>query len=156
MFPDNTIQDVINQFEQTQKEVSTEVKLTSKFNYTNFQTSISDGSPEQINNIEAIKQWIILFILTPKDIYPIYEGTGFGTSLYKMRGQKKLFSSGYADSEIERELKEGLPLCPAIQQVTNFELDKDGRNLIVNVQVQLYDGTLVDVSVEDTFIIQRI
>lgn len=156
MFPDNTIQDVINQFEQTQKEVSTEVKLTSKFNYTDFQTSISDGSPEQINNIEAIKQWIILFILTPKDIYPIYEGTGFGTSLYKMRGQKKLFSSGYADSEIERELKEGLPLCPAIQQVTNFELDKDGRNLIVNVQVQLYDGTLVDVSVEDTFIIQRI
>ncbi len=156
MFPDNTIQDVINQFEQTQKEVSTEVKLTSKFNYTNFQTSISDGSPEQINNIEAIKQWIILFILTPKDIYPIYEGTGFGTSLYKMRGQKKLFSSGYADSEIERELKEGLPLCPAIQQVTNFELDKDGRNLIVNVQVQLYDGTLIDVSVEDTFTIQRI
>lgn len=156
MFPDNTIQDVINQFEQTQKEVSTEVKLTSKFNYTDFQTPINDGSPEQINNIEAIKQWIILFILTPKDIYPIYEGTGFGTSLYKMRGQKKLFSSGYADSEIERELKEGLPLCPAIQQVTNFELDKDGRNLIVNVQVQLYDGTLVDVSVEDTFIIQRI
>ena len=155
MFPDNTIQDVINQFEQTQKEVSTEVKLTSKFNYTDFQTPIKDGSPQQINNIEAIKQWIILFILTPKDIYPIYEGTGFGTSLYKMRGQKKLFSSGYADSEIERELKEGLSLCPAIKQVTGFELDKKGKNLIVNVQVQLYDGTLVDVSVEDTFIIQR-
>ena len=156
MFPDNTIQDVINQFQQTQKEVSTEVKLTSKFNYVDFQTPISDGSPEQIDKVEAIKQWIILFILTPKDIYPIYDGTGFGTSLYKMRGQKKLFSSGYADSEIERELKEGLPLCPAIQQVTSFELDKDGKNLIVNVQVQLYDGTLIDVSVEDTFIIQRI
>lgn len=156
MFPENTIQDVIDQFEETQKEVSTEVLLTSKFNYTEHQTPLKDGSPIQINNIDAIKQWIILFILTPKDIYQIYEGTGFGTSLYKMRGQKKLFSSGYADAEIERELREGLPLCPAIKQLTGFELNKEGKNLIINVQVQLYDETLIDVSVEDTYVIQRI
>lgn len=45
----------------------------------NIKVVIKNGSPETIKEAEAIRQWIVKFCNTEKDVYPIYEGTGFGT-----------------------------------------------------------------------------
>ena len=116
----------------------------------NIKVVIKNGSPKLIDNIEAIKQWIIKFCKTEKDAYPIYEGTGFGTRFKQLYGRKRL-GYGYEEAEIERDFREGLPLCPAISQVTNFELNKVGKVLKIYIEVELYNGDLVNVDIEDAY-----
>lgn len=116
----------------------------------NIRVVIKNGSPKLIDNIEAIKQWIIKFCKTEKDAYPIYEGTGFGTRFKQLYGRKRL-GYGYEEAEIERDFREGLPLCPAISQVTNFELNKVGKVLKIYIEVELYNGDLVNVDIEDAY-----
>lgn len=152
MFPDNTIQEQINKYQAQQAVISTDIKYTPKFDYMKNIIEIKDGSPLTVEQIEAVKQWIILFVLTPKDIYSIYKGTKFGTSLRKLKGEKKLINNGYVEAELERELKEGLPLCPAIKQLTDFDLNKNGRYLELFIQVELYNGSLIDVTIEEKYI----
>lgn len=154
MFPENTIQEQVNNYRTEQSVLSTEVKYTPKFDFYKKTTVIKDGSPLTCDKIGAIKQWIILFILTPKNIYHVYNGTWFGTSLRKFIGEKKLINIGYVEAELEREFKEGLTLCPAIKQLTDFELNKNGQSLELSVQVELYDKTLVDVTIEENFLIK--
>lgn len=151
MFPDNTINDIIANYNTQRQNFSPEIKQTLKIDYQKLSVSIKDGSPLTIEQLEAIKQWVVLFIITPKDLYSIYDGTNFGTSLYKLRGEKKLINNGYIEAETERELKEGLPMCPAITRVTDFDLNKSGKYLKIYVQVQLYDGSLVDITVDDSY-----
>lgn len=132
---------------------SSELSDTPFYNWGASELVLTNGSPKLIKDVDAIKQWIILFVTTPKYAYKIYEGTSFGTSIRKLFGRKVL-GNGYEESEIERELREGLILCPAISRVVGFSLNKKGRNLSVWVQVELFDGEFVDTSIEDVYIIK--
>ena len=113
--------------------------------YNNIHLEIKNGSPALINEIQAIRQWILKFVLTEKDAYSIYEGTGFGNRIKALFGSKTI-GLGYEEAEIERDFKEGLILCPAISRVADFELSKNGKILNVYIQVELFNGELVDVS----------
>lgn len=126
---------------------TTEVAKTPLIDFSKKQFVLVNGSPKLTYDIEAIRQWIVLFITTPKGAYKIYDGTNFGTSIRKLFGLKRL-NNGFEESEVEREIREGFPLCPAINRVTDFNLSKDGRFVKVNVQVELYDGSLIDETVD--------
>ena len=91
--------------------------------------------------------------MTPKDVYSIYKGTNFGTSYRKLLGQKTV-NTGFEESELEREIIEGLPLNPAIKGVTNVEMSKNGKYLNLNIQVELYNGELLDTFVEKAYTIK--
>lgn len=132
---------------------STELNKTPLFDFENKSVVLVNGTPKLSYDIEAIRQWITLFITTPKDTYKIYDGTSFGTSVRKLFGSKVL-NNGYEESEVEREIREGMPLCPAINRVTSFNMEKVGRILKIYVQVELYDGTLVDESVDVKYTIR--
>lgn len=156
MFPENTLQQIINDLESNEQIQSSEIGETPFFDFDGMKIFVKNGTPEYAKKIEAIKQWIIIFVTTPKDTYSIYEGTSFGTSYRKLFGQKRLLKNGYAEAELERELREGLLLCPAINQMTSFDINKSGRVLDLYVQVELKNGDLIDVSVEDLFNIKGI
>lgn len=129
-----------------------EIGLEPQIDFSNkgdVKLVIKNGSPNMISKIEAIRQWIIKFCNTEKDAYPIYDGTGYGTRFKQLFGRKRL-GYGYEEAEIERDFREGLPLCPAISQVTNFELLKNGKVLKIKIEVELYNGDLVDVDIEHT------
>lgn len=111
---------------------------------------LKNGSPDLINELDAIRQWIVKFALTEKDTYPIFEGTGFGCRLRKLFGEKQI-GYGYEEAELERDFREGLPLCPAISQVTGFKISKEGKDLNINVEVELFNGELVDVSLDKVY-----
>lgn len=132
---------------------STELNKTPLFDFENKSVVLVNGTPKLSYDIEAIRQWITLFVTTPKDTYQIYDGTSFGTSVRKLFGSKVL-NNGYEESEVEREIREGMPLCPAINRVTSFNMKKVGRILKIYVQVELYDGTLVDESVDIKYTIR--
>ena len=114
---------------------------------------IKNGSPVLIDQIEAIKQWIFKFTLTVKDKYTIYEGTGFGTRIKDLYGHKRI-GYGYEEAEIERDYREGLPLCPAISGVSSFTITKEGKTMNIEMDVQLFNGDLITINVEDKYIVR--
>lgn len=115
--------------------------------------NIKNGSPQMIDKILAIRQWITKFCMTEKDVYPIYLGTEFGTRFKQLYGRKRI-GYGYEEAEIERDFKEGLPLCPAISEVTSFEISKTGKVLNIKLQVELFDGEQIDIDIEKAYIIK--
>ena len=153
MFPENTLRENIQNYKDSVKSQSTQLGKTPAYNYEKSQIVITNGGPKLVTDIEAIQQWIILFVLTPKDVYSIYKGTNFGTSYRKLLGQKTV-NTGFEESELEREIIEGLPLNPAIKEVTNVEMSKNGKYLSLNIQVELYNGELLDTFVEKAYTIK--
>lgn len=115
---------------------------------------IKNGAPVLIDKIKAIRQWIVKFASTDLDAYPIYEGTGFGNRAKRLFGRKQI-GYGYEEAEIERDYREGLILCPAISDIASFEIKKEGKYLNIDIEVSLYDGSLVDVTIEKAYILQR-
>ena len=114
---------------------------------------IKNGSPVLIDQIEAIKQWILKFTLTRQDSYKIYEGTGFGTRIKDLYGHKRI-GYGFEEAEIERDYREGLPLCPAIREVSSFTIKKEGKTMNIEMDVQLFNGDLITVGIEDKYIVR--
>lgn len=128
------------------------INYEPEFNFDDLKIVIKNGSPELVNEIKAVRQWIVKFCNTEKDAYPIYEYTGFGTRLKKLFGNKNIIA-GYKNAEIERDFKEGLPLCPAISEVTDFELSKNGKILSIKLEVRLINGELLDIDIEKIYVI---
>lgn len=155
MFP-TIIEQTENETQSIREKVistGTEIAQTASFDYKKKTIILENGSPKQITGVEAIRQWIILFIITPKNTYKIYDGTNFGTSIRKLFGRKTL-NNGYEEAEVEREIREGLPLCPAINRVTSYNMTKVGRIVKIYVQVELYDGNLIEETVDVSFLIK--
>lgn len=150
MFPTNTLTEQIAEYIEAQSTTSNEVFKTPYIDFVTPCINVSSGAPVLLSGVEAIKQWIVLFVTTPRDVYDIYYGTDFGTTLRKLYG-RKIVNNGYAESELTRQIKEGLPLCPAIKQVTDVEISKEGKYLTVDIQVELYDSSLIDVSIEEIY-----
>lgn len=138
-----------------EKVISTspEIGITPNLDYSKKTVILRNGSPKMIMSIEAIRQWIVLFITTPKNAYKIYNGTNFGTSIRKLFGRKRL-NNGYEEAEVEREIRDGLPLCPAINRVVSFNMEKVGKIVKIYVTVELFDGSLIDESVDISFLIK--
>ena len=155
MFP-TIIEDSENEIQSTREKVistSTELAKTANINFEKKQLTVENGTPKLITDIEAIRQWIILFVTTPKNAYKIYDGTNFGTSIRKLFG-KKILNNGFEEAEVEREIREGLPLCPAINRVTSFHMEKVGRILKVYVSVELFDGELITETIDISYLIR--
>lgn len=133
----------------------TSIGYEPEIDFENTNVVIENGSPKLINELEAIRQWIILFVNTEKDTMKVYEGTGFGCRIKKLFGSKKI-GYGFEESELERDFTEGLPLCPAILSVPYFNVSKEAKKLIIKLQAELYNSELIDVSIEKTFKIKGI
>lgn len=116
----------------------------------NVVISVKNGTPELIDGIERLRQWIIKFALTDKESNELYKGTGFGTRIRRLYGRKKI-GYGYEESEIERDFREGLLLNPDISEVTDFKISKEGDTLNIDLTVELADGTKVDVSMDKVY-----
>ena len=142
-----------NEIQTTREKVistSSDLGKTPNIDFENKKITVENGTPKMITDIDAIRQWITLFVTTPKDAYKIYNGTNFGTSVRKLFG-KKILNNGYEEAEVEREIREGLPLCPAINRVTSFNMEKVGRILKIYVSVELFDGELITETIDVTY-----
>lgn len=155
MFP-TIIEESENETQSRREKVistSKDLGQTPSFDYEKKSIVLVNGSPKQITGVDAIRQWIVLFITTPKNTYKIYDGTNFGTSIRKLFGRKTL-NNGYEEAEVEREIRDGLPLCPAINRVVSFNMTKVAKLVKIYVQVELYDGNLIEETVDVSFLIK--
>ena len=142
-----------NEIQTTREKVistSSDLGKTPNIDFENKKITVENGTPKLITDIDAIRQWITLFVTTPKDTYTIYNGTNFGTSIRKLFG-RKILNNGYEEAEVEREIREGLPLCPAINRVTSFNMEKVGRILKIYVSVELFNGELITETIDVSY-----
>ena len=97
----------ITEYIEAQSTASNEVFKTPSIDFVTPCINVASGAPVLLSGVDAIKQWIVLFVTTPRDVYDIYYGTDFGTTLRKLYG-RKIVNNGYAESELTRQIKEGL------------------------------------------------
>lgn len=145
-----------NEMQTTREKVistSSDLGKTPNIDFENKKITVENGTPKLITDIDAIRQWITLFVTTPKNVCRIYDGTNFGTSIRKLFG-RKILNNGYEEAEVEREIREGLPLCPAINRVTSFNMEKVGRILKVYVSVELFNGELITETIDVSYIVK--
>jgi hypothetical protein len=145
-----------NEIQSTREKVistSSELGKTPNIEFEKKSLTIENGTPKLVTDVDAIRQWITLFVTTPKNTYKIYNGTNFGTSIRKLFG-RKILNNGYEEAEVEREIREGLPLCPAINRVTSFNMEKVGKILKVYVGVELFDGELINETIEVSYLVR--
>jgi len=109
------------------------------FDFDEKEFVVKDGSPELVDEYEATKQWIQKFLSTDLGTLEIYDDYKFGTSYKKLLGSKS-FNGGYVESEIEREIREGFPLCPSIRKIVSYMAEKQGTKLALTIGVKLKSG----------------
>lgn len=113
------------------------------FDYTSKTFRLVDGSPMLISGVDAVAQWLELFVRTIPNRYAVYGDQDFGVDATQAIG-KKAVPNGAIISEIQREIEEGVLLCPAIRAVYDFNISGD----TVTFTVSLDDGEESELSIE--------
>ncbi len=142
MFPTDNISDFTITTTDLQT-ISPDIKISFNFDFVNKEFTVIDGKLGEINTIEAVKQWIVLFLLTDLNKVPIYKGLKFGTTLKKIIGYKSL-NNGFFESELQREIEEGFLLNPAISKVTYFNIEKIKDKAIITLNIMLKNGQIIE------------
>lgn len=121
--------------------ISTQLCYTPNYNFKTKNTVLKNGTPELIKEYRNIKNWLVKFLLTPIEKVKIYEGTGFGTSLYLLKGKKAISYKEYL--QIVNEIKDGVKLHPAIDEAKTIEFSKENDVLYIEITLKLKDGSLI-------------
>lgn len=142
MFPQNSYDTTQseNGENNTNKIISTELCYTPNYDPETYQTVVKNGNIELIKDYRNIRNWFIKFLFTPIDAIPIYEGTGFGTSLSRLKGRKTLTCLEMV--QIKKEIEDGAKIHPAIKKITDVKMYKVGSSLIIEITAKLIDGVI--------------
>lgn len=123
-----------------------DIQKSFYFDFLQRKFEIISGNLKLIKDIEAVKQWITLFLLTDINKVPVYQDQKFGTSIKKIIGYKSI-DNGFVESEIQREIEEGFLLNPAIEKVTYFDINKSGLTksyAVITLNVLLKNGAIIE------------
>lgn len=123
------------------KEVSeTKGKKEILFDFKAKKVVIVDGKTKEASEVEQVKQWIQLLLLTETNKYRVYDNTGFGmTDLYNLRGHS-IFNTPFGVMELEREIKEKIQKKDEVKEVKNIKSSTGFNSLNIEVTVVLKSG----------------
>lgn len=122
MFP--TDYNFKNSIESTSTKTNAQnsVGRNMRFDFKLKRFVIEDGVNVETNQVDAIKQWIELFIRTELNKFRIYSDT-FGLNLDKLVGYR--LPRSFIVSEIKRRITDGiLNKVPCTESVSNWRFDK--------------------------------
>ena len=139
MFPENDFSIITSDI----NTANPEIKTSFDFDFFNKNFRVIDGNIKEINTIEAVKQWIRLFLMTDINKVPVYQNQKMGTSIKKIIGYKSI-NNGFVESELQREIEEGLLLNPAIDKITYFNMSKHNDTATITLNVMLKDGQIIE------------
>ena len=146
MFPSNNVENEEIISDKNIISDNSKIYKTPDFNFEKKHIILKNGDINMIDDYQNVRNWIILFLRTPRGIYKIYEGTPFGTSLYLIRGHKSITGKEYA--QIKSEIENGFKLNPNIKRVADVQLYRRDKALGVYVKCQLIDGYILEEKTE--------
>ncbi|MGL5209436.1 DUF2634 domain-containing protein [Cetobacterium sp.] len=120
--------------------IKTKGKKEILFDFKAKKVVIVDGKTKEASEVEQVKQWIQLLLLTETNKYRVYDNTGFGmTDLYNLRGHS-IFNTPFGVMELEREIKEKIQKKDEVKEVKNIKSSTGFNSLNIEVTVVLKSG----------------
>lgn len=121
MFPTDYTFTTENESTATKTSQQNRVGRNMKFDFKSKSFVFTDGKNDETTQVDAIKQWIELFIRTEANKYAIYTDT-FGLDLSHLVGYR--LPRSFIVSEIKRRITEGiLNKVPCTVSVSDWEFD---------------------------------
>lgn len=123
MFPNDVDLDIqVNTVDDTQDDTLSTIGRSIKFDYDKQAFIVDEGKLVEPTKIDAIKQWIELYIRTEINKYAIYTES-FGIDTRGLLGYR--LPRGYQVAEIMRRINEGiLTKCPDVKSVSDWDFSK--------------------------------
>ena len=103
-----------------------------------------DGSPKECTQAEAVREWISMVLRLNRNSCKVFESTNIGISRDELIGSRSL-PSGFARSELIREIQEMLLLCPAIANSYNYVFTRQKQIMQIAFTVTLHTGETLEV-----------
>ena len=120
--------------------IKTKGKKEILFDFKAKKVVIVDGKTKEASEVEQVKQWIQLLLLTETNKYRVYDNTDFGmTDLYNLRGHS-IFNTPFGVMELEREIKEKIQKKDEVKEVKNIKSSTGFNSLNIEVTVVLKSG----------------
>ena len=110
---------------------------------------LTDGAPAVATGREAVREWIGMMLRVQKGRDAVFDGLRVQPGIDRdgLIGNRSL-PSGFRRSELMREIRETLALCPAILSADGFHFAREGRALVVSFTVTLRTGDTMEVSAD--------
>ena len=124
MFPDDIDLDIdVNTVDDTLDAAAAgTIGRSIKFDYDKKEFIVDEGKLVEPTKIDAIKQWIELYIRTEINKYAVYSDS-FGIDTRGLLGYR--LPRGYQVAEIMRRINEGiLTKCPDVKSVSDWDFNK--------------------------------
>lgn len=114
------------------------------FDFETKRVVILDGKVKIGSEVEQVKQWIELLILTQVDKFKVYKETPFGmTDLYGLIGHAYA-NTPFGISELTREIKEKIQMKKEVKEVINIKTESGFNLLTIQVTVLLKSGKTLE------------
>lgn len=111
-----------------------------RFDWDNHCYFMASGSPEEVTETEAVKEWIRQVLRTRRGRYGIYHAD-FGAPAQDLIGRR--IPKGFDLSELRRQLSESAVYNPAIREIGTMAYD--GRTITCTVTLETADGETQEV-----------
>ena len=124
-------------------QAAEEIGRVPAFDMAGRRFLLVDGGLVERRGREAVKQWFELALRQQPGRVPIYQTAGekqYGINRDILGGR---MPSGYA--ELERSVRETASFCPAVREIQDFQVSRQGRACQVEFTAVLRTGETVEV-----------
>lgn len=114
------------------------------YDHENSTFFMVDGSPKECTQAEAVREWISMVLRLNRNSCKVFADTNIGISRDELIGSRSL-PSGFARSELIREIQETLLNCPAIANSYNYVFTRQKQTMQIAFTVTLHTGETLEV-----------
>lgn len=124
------------------------MKKTFGFDFKSGEFKMKNKNPVVLEGIDALKLWIEKCMRTQLNRYSIYKGTQYGANIEDLIIGKS-YGSGFAESELRREIEEALLRHEDIQSLEDFSVTTKGSLMEVSFTLATAYGEVSEVYAYD-------
>lgn len=108
------------------------------YDYKKGDFVIRDGKLVVLTGRKAVEAWIEKLIRTEKFRFEVYENVGYAVTIEELIGS--VWPKGFVEAEITREITEAAVTNTYIEDLTEWEFERDGSYLNIRFTVVTVDG----------------
>lgn len=148
MLPDMVDEINIDEIVENETTDTSNISKSFLFDFKKGDFVLQDGKLIVVENIEALKIWIEKILRTEKFKFKIYENAENREDEYGVTIRDLITGYDYpiefVKSEIEREITDALLKHPMIENLSEWDIEKENPVLKVSFKVALKDGNILD------------
>lgn len=102
---------------------------------------LKDGKPVLATYEQAIQQWLTMLLITEAGKFKVYQDNEFGLEVSQFIGRRDV-PLGVILSEVSRQIEEKALEHPEIEELNNFNIERDGSMAVISFDVITKQGII--------------